>query len=61
MRETNKAYSFYLDNEDVTKYHPDIYDRLALDGRIDKDSCTPYIQKNYPHSLRKANSSRRLL
>ena len=47
MRETNKAYANYLDTDDITKYHPDIYDRLALDGRIDKDSCTPYIQKNY--------------
>jgi hypothetical protein len=47
MRETNKAYVSYLNNGDVTLFHPDIYDRLSLDQRIDRDACTPYISKNY--------------
>ena len=47
MRETNKAYVSYLNNGDVTLFHPDIYDRLSLDQRIDRDACTFYIAKNY--------------
>lgn len=47
MKETNKAYSSYLKNDDVTLFHPDIYDRLSLDQRIDREDCTKYIEKNY--------------
>lgn len=47
MRETNKAYTSYLKNGDVTLFHPDIYDRLSLDQRIDREDCTKYIEKNY--------------
>jgi len=47
MKETNKAYSIYLKNEDVTLFHPDIYDRLSLDQRIGLNDCTKYIEQNY--------------
>lgn len=46
-KETNKAYASYLENEDITLFHPDVYFRLSLDDRIDKNACTSYINQNY--------------
>lgn len=38
MKEANKAFTKYLNGVDTSNFHPHIYDRLMLDGRIEMES-----------------------
>jgi hypothetical protein len=46
FRETNKAYTAYLNGN--SNFHPHIYNHLVMDGKIDSNSMKKYTPDSYP-------------
>jgi len=46
FRETNKAYTAYLNGN--SNFHPHIYDHLVMDGKIDLKCMMKYTPEGYP-------------
>ena len=42
-REVNKCYNAYLKGIDATNFHPHIYDRLVMDGKIERDYFNKHL------------------
>lgn len=50
MREANKCFTAFLSGTSEQAFHPGVYDRMMLDGKIQLNACMKYLGKGYQDS-----------
>ena len=47
MREANKCLTSFLNGVSESQFHPHVYDRMMLDGKIEMNSCVKHLPEEY--------------